>query len=64
MYVDRAMSGGAHFIKLDLSDYQHLEFGELSQELLKINTSKGLYHYTHLPYGGSCSVFYLPVYDV
>ena len=65
MSVDRAMSGEAHFIKLDSSDlYQQLVFGKLSQELLTINTSKGLYRYTYLPYGVSTvsSIFQCMMY--
>ena len=45
------MSGGQTFTTLDLSHaYLQLELEEESQELVTINTPKGLYKYTRLPF--------------
>ena len=47
-----SLSGGKKFSKLDLSKaYQQLVLAESSRELTTINTHKGLYHYTRLPFG-------------
>ena len=49
-----AMSGGLVFTKLDLSHaYLQLVLDESSREYLTINTHKGLYEYTRLPFGVS-----------
>ena len=46
------LSGGQTFTTLDLSHaYLQLELEEESQELVTINTPKGLFKYTHLPFG-------------
>ena len=46
------LSGGQSFTTLDLSHaYLQLELEEESQELVTINTHKGLYKYTRLPFG-------------
>ena len=46
------LSGGQTFTTLDLSHaYLQLELEEDSQELVTINTHKGLYKYTRLPFG-------------
>ena len=46
------LSGGQTFTTLDLSHaYLQLELEEESQELVTINTPKGLYKYTRLPFG-------------
>ena len=46
------LSGGQTFTTLDLSHaYLQLELEEESQELVTINTHKGLYKYTRLPFG-------------
>ena len=46
------MNGGSHFAKLDLSDaYLQIEVAEDSRELLTINTHRGLFQYTRLPFG-------------
>ena len=47
-----SLSGGQTFTTLDLSHaYLQLELEEESQELVTINTHKGLYKYTRLPFG-------------
>ena len=48
-----AMYGGKIFSKLDLSHAHHqLQLDEASQEYyVTINTHRGLYHYTRLPFG-------------
>ena len=46
------LTGGKYFSKLDLtSAYQQLIVEEDSQFLLTVNTHKGLYKYTRLPFG-------------
>ena len=47
-----SVSGGKVFSKLDLSHaYQQLQLDESSQEYVTINTHRGLYRYTRLPFG-------------
>ena len=47
-----AVSGGKVFLKLDLSHaYLQLQLDESSQEYVTINTHRGLYRYTRLPFG-------------
>ena len=49
-----AMSGGQYSSKLDLSHaYLQLQLDESSQKYLTINTHRGLYKYTRLPFGVS-----------
>ena len=49
-----SLSGGISFSKLDLAHaYQQVPLDEDSQKLTTINTSKGLYQYTRLPFGVS-----------
>ena len=46
------LAGGKNFTTLDLSQaYQQLELEEESRKYLAINTHRGLYQYTRLPYG-------------
>ena len=48
------LAGGKSFLKLDLSHaYQQLHLSEESKPLVTINTTKGLYQYTRLPFGVS-----------
>ena len=47
-----AMSGGLSFSKLDLSHaYLQLQVDESSRDYLVINTHKGLFEYTRMPFG-------------
>ena len=47
-----AVSGGKVFSKLDLSHaYLQLQLDESSQEYVTVNTHRGLYRYTRLPFG-------------
>ena len=46
------MAGGKKFTKLDLSHaYQQVELEPGSRKYVTINTHKGLYQYTRLPFG-------------
>ena len=48
------LSGGKSFTKLDLSQaYLQVPLDEASKKLVVVNTQKGLYRYTRLPYGVS-----------
>jgi transposase InsO family protein len=50
--VFTAMANGVKFSKIDLrAAYQQLLLDEASQQLVTINTHKGLFRYTRLPYG-------------
>ena len=47
-----ALNGGEKFTKLDLSEaYLQIPLDEQSRNLVVINTHKGLYRFTRLPYG-------------
>ena len=46
------LSGGQQFSKMDLSQaYLQLELDEESKNLVTLNTHKGLYRFTRLPFG-------------
>ena len=48
------LAGGQYFTKLDLTQaYQQLPLDEDSKKVLVVNTPKGLFQYTRLPYGVS-----------
>ena len=50
------IAGGQKFTKIDLKcAYQQMQLDDKSQELVTINTSRGLYRYTRLPFGTSSS---------
>lgn len=49
-----SLAGGQKFMKIDLSQaYQQLRLDNGSRELVTINTHRGLYRYSHLPFGVS-----------
>ena len=49
--VFTALNSGEKFTKLDLSEtYLQIPLDEQSRNLVVINTHKGLYHFTRLPY--------------
>ena len=51
-----SLSGRKRFSKLDLSHaYQQLVLNEQSKQFTTINTHRGLYQYTHLPWDILCS---------
>jgi len=51
------IAGGKFFSKLDMSQaYQQLPLDEDSKKLLVVNTPKGLFQYTRLPYGVSTAL--------
>ena len=48
------LAGGSYFTKLDLTQaYQQLPLDDGSKQLLVVNTPKGLFQFTCLPYGVS-----------
>jgi hypothetical protein len=50
------LAGGQKFSKIDLRQaYLQLPMDEESMKLLMINTHKGLYQFTHLPFGVASS---------
>ena len=50
--VFHKLRGGQKYTKLDLKNaYQQLTLDEESQKFVTINTHRGLYRYTHLPFG-------------
>ncbi|XP_037398305.1 uncharacterized protein K02A2.6-like [Pygocentrus nattereri] len=50
------LNGGQHFTKLDMSHaYQQVVLEEESRKYVTINTHKGLYTYTRLPFGAASS---------
>ncbi|XP_062404761.1 uncharacterized protein K02A2.6-like [Sardina pilchardus] len=54
------LAGGTSYSKLDMSHaYQQLVLAEESRKLVTINTHKGLFQYTRLPFGVSsaCAIF-------
>ena len=51
-----SLSGGKSFSTSDMSQaYQQVILDEPSKKLVVINTSKGLFQYTRLPFGISCA---------
>ena len=51
-----ALTGGKIFSKLDLAHaYQQIPLDEASKKLTVINTQKGLFQYTRLPFGVSAA---------
>ena len=51
-----ALSGGTYFTKLDMSQaYLQLPLDEQPRELVTINTHRGLFQYTRLPFGVSAA---------
>ena len=47
-----SLARGKHFTKIDLTQaYQQMALDNLSRQLVTINTHKGLYRYTRLPFG-------------
>ena len=54
------LSGGQQFSKMDLSQaYLQFELDEESKNLVTLNTHKGLYRFTRLPFvNGVCAVGY------
>ena len=52
-----SLEGGKIFSKLDLAHaYQQVSLDEASKKVTTINTSKGLYQYTRLPFGVSLAL--------
>lgn len=46
------LAGGKYFSKIDLTHaYQQLKLSENSRDLVTVNTHRGLYRYTRLPFG-------------
>ena len=51
-----ALTGGKQFTKLDLAHaYQQIGLDDASKKLVTINTQKGLFEYTRLPFGVSAA---------
>ena len=47
-----SLAGGKRFTKIDLTQaYQQMALDDRSRELVTVNTHKGLYRYTRLPFG-------------
>ena len=54
-----ALNGGQQFTKLDFSEaYLQLELDEVTQQFVVINTRKGLFKYTRLPFGITAALQY------
>ena len=54
--LSAALSGGKYFTKLDMSQaYLQLPLDEQSRELVTVNTHRGLFQYTRLPFGVSAA---------
>ena len=51
-YLFATQAGGKQFSKIDLTNaYQQMNLDEQSRDLVTINTHRGLYRYTRLPFG-------------
>ena len=51
------LAGGKVFSKIDFTQaYQQLPLDDVSKEYVVINTHKGLFHYTRLPFGISSAL--------
>ena len=50
------LAGGTRFTTLDLSQsYQQMRLDEKSQKYTTINTHRGLYRFTRVPFGIACA---------
>ena len=58
------LAKGKRYTKLDLSQaYLQVPIDEESKRILVVNTSKGLFHYTRLPYRVSFCTWNFPVFN-
>ena len=58
------LAGGKQFTKIDLTNaYLQLPLNEQSKKLCTVNTHKGLFQYTRMPFGVAFSSCYVPEAD-